>query len=145
MAIRAYTLPPDQVHRAFEAGGPLVDLQIDPAKLATMRVAVVEVDGQIVAYWVSWYALHIEPLWIQEAWRAHPGVGRGILDAMRQGVCASGEGVAFCEIADENLSVMAPLAERVGFQQAPGALYYLVVDPAWTAAQTAAPPLQVQE
>ena len=125
--IRHYTLPPDQIARALEAGGPLVDLQVDPEKLKTMSVAVVEVDGQIVAYWVCWYALHLEPLWIHEAHRKSPGVVAGIIDAMRQIAEGTGEPAGFCVIEAENLEVVSRYAERLGFQEAPGKLYYVLL------------------
>lgn len=130
MDIKAYTLAPDQVHRALEAGGPLLEMQVDPARMKDMSVAVVEVDGQIVAYWVIWYALHVEPLWIQEAWRKHPGVVGGIVKQMQSVVEETMEPSAFCVIEEENLDRVAPYADRLGFLQAPAKLYYLVLQPA---------------
>lgn len=128
--IRHYTLPPDQVQRAIAAGGPLQDLQVDPAKLATMQVAVVEVDGQIVAYWVAWYALHLEPLWIHPDQQKSPGVARAMLTEIQALARASGELAGFAVIEDANASAIAPYAARLGFQPAPGQLYYLVLPPA---------------
>lgn len=128
--IRHFTLPPDQVTRALAAGGPLQDLPIDPEKLKDMSLAVVEVDGEIVAYWVVWYALHVEPLWIQPAYRKHPAVVRGIVEAMQAIVEQSGELAAFCVIEQEHLQTVAGYATRLGFHPAPGLLYYLVLQPA---------------
>ena len=133
--IRARILPPAESARAIEAGGPLQDLQVDPAKLATMRIAVVEVDDRVVGYWVVWYGLHVEPLWIQEAYRGHPGVARGLLEGMQHIVESSGEQAAFCVLEEENLGVLGEAAERLGFQPAPGVLYYLVVQPPVAAAK----------
>ena len=91
MDIRAYTLAPDQGHRALEAGGPLLEMQVDPERMRDMSVAVVEVDGTIVAYWVIWYALHVEPLWIQPEYRRHPGGVGGLVRQMQQVVEETGE------------------------------------------------------
>lgn len=128
--IRSYVLPPGDAMRALEAGGPLVDLPVDPKKLKEMRVAVVEVDQQIVAYWVVWYALHLEPLWIKEEHRRSAGVAAGLLSALEEAVRSTGEPSAFCVIEEENLAAIEPYAARLGFQEAPGKLYYLVLQPA---------------
>lgn len=124
---RSFLLTGPDAARALEAGGPLVDLQIDPAKLADMTIAVVEVDGRIVAYWVVWTALHLEPLWIAPEHRKSPPVVSGLVGALQQAVEATGETVAYCEIADENLPVIGPMASKLGFHEAPGKLYYLLV------------------
>ena len=129
MATRAFVLPPEQVQRAIDAGGPLLDLQVDPAKLAEMQVAVVEVDGAIVAYWVVWRAVHVEPLWIAEAHRKSPSVIGGIVGAMRHLVKESGDPAAFCVIEQEHFEVVSDYAARLGFHEAPGRLYYFVVEP----------------
>lgn len=127
--IRAYLLPTDQASRALEAGGPLADLGATNETLAKMIVAVVEVDGRIVAYWVIWKALHVEPLWVEEAYRKHPAVIKGIVEAMQEGVVLTGEPSAFCVIEQENAEVVAQYATRLGFVPAPGSLYYLVPVP----------------
>lgn len=127
--IRSFILPPDQVARALEAGGPLVDLGADPERLKSMSIAVVEVDEQIVAYWVCWYGLHAEPLWIHEDHRKSPGVVGGIVEGMRSIIEQSREPAVFCVIEAENQDVVGGYAARLGFHTAPGTLYYLVVQP----------------
>lgn len=129
MTIVHRTLDPADAQRAIDAGGPLKDLQASPDRLKDMRIAVVEVDGQIVAYWVIWYALHVEPLWVHDDWRKHPGVIAGIVDEMQTVVESTGEGAAFCVIEAENAEVVAGYAHRLGFFDAPGKLYYLVLQP----------------
>lgn len=122
---RHFLLPPDQAARAIAAGGPLQ--AVDPAKLREMSIAVVEVDGQIVAYWVAWYGLHVEPIWIDPAHRRSPRVVGGIVAEMEQLVSASGEQSAFCVIEAEDQATVAPYVERLGFLPADGGqLYYLV-------------------
>ena len=129
MTIRAYTLPAADAARALEAGGPLADLGADPAALAKLAIAVVEVDGRIVAYWVVSYALHVEPLWVVPEYRRHPGVIRGIVAEMQRIVVETQEPAAFCVIDQQNLAVVEPYAARLGFQAAPGQLFYVVVQP----------------
>lgn len=130
MIITPRTLDASEVQRAIDAGGPLADLQVSAEALKAMTVAVVEVDGQIAAYWVCWYALHVEPLWISPLWRKHPGVVGGIVAQMQQVVEATAEPAAFCVIEAEQLAVVEPYAARLGFVEAPGKLYYLVLQPA---------------
>lgn len=126
-------LPIDQLHRLLEAGGPLVDLQIDPAQMAArgMQVAVVEVDGQIVAYWVGWMAFHVEPLYVTPAYRKSPSVIKHLVTGMREMVEGSGDPAAYCQIDDgDTADIVAQYGARLGFAPAPGRLYYLVVHPA---------------
>lgn len=127
---RGRILPPEEAERAIAAGGPLQELQVNADRLREMSIAVAEVDGEIVGYWVVWYALHAEPLWIRPDHRHTPGVVTGLIGAMQEIVEGSGEPVAYCEIAEENLAVVGRGAERLGFAPAPGKLYYLVLQPA---------------
>lgn len=127
MRITRRTLEREEVARAIEAGGPLRELGADPDKLSSMAIAVVEVDGVIVAYWVAWMGLHLEPLWIDPRWRRHPGVVGGIIDQMELVVQATGEPCGFCVVQTDDLESVAPYAKRLGFHEAPGKLYYLVV------------------
>jgi hypothetical protein len=128
-SIRHFTLPPAEVMRALEAGGPLKDLPVEADRLKDMTVAAVEFDGEIVAYWVIWYALHVEPLWVRPEFRKHPAVIRGIVAEMQRVVEATGEPAAFCVIEAENLAEVAPYANRLNFSEAPGKLFYVVVQP----------------
>lgn len=130
MRIQTRTLPPEEVQRAIDAGGPLQDLQVQADKLQEMSVAVVEVDGEIAAYWVAWYALHLEPLWIHPLWRKHPGVIGGIVGEIQKIAEASGEPAGFCVIEADDLALVGSYATRLGFQEAPGKLFYVVLEPA---------------
>jgi hypothetical protein len=95
-----------------------------------MSIAVVEVDGQIVAYWVVWYALHVEPLWIHPDHRHTPSVVQGIIGEMQTIVESTGEPAAFAVLEQESLDALAGAAGKLGFHPAPGMLYYVVVPPA---------------
>lgn len=130
MTITTRTLPPDDAHLAIEAGGPLQELQVQADKLREMSIAVVEVDGVIVAYWVVWYALHVEPLWVHPDHRKSPGVISGIVAEMQRIVEATAEPAAFCVIESQNLAEIGGYATRLGFLEAPGRLFYLVLQPA---------------
>jgi len=125
--IRRRTLAPGEVQKAIEAGGPLQELQIQAEKLQEMAIAVVEVDDRVVAYWVTWYALHLEPLWIHPEYRKHPGVVGGIIEQMQEIAEATQEGSAFCVIEAENLELVTGYATRLGFLEAPGKLFYVLL------------------
>lgn len=125
--MRAFLLPLDQRDRLHEAtAGPLAD--VDLSKLEAEAIPVVEVDGRIVAYWPIFYALHLEPLWVDPDQRGDAGVLRALLDLLQLAVVASGEPVAFAVIAPDAPSL--PMAERLGFAPVPGNLYYAVQHPA---------------
>ncbi len=129
--IRARILPVEEIERAVNAGGPLAELQVSTDALKSMGVAVVEDDARIVAYWVVWTGLHVEPLWVDPAYRRNPAVIRGIVQGMEALVTASGEPAAFCVIEDgDTASLVAGYATRLGFHEAPGRRYYLVHTPA---------------
>ena len=130
MTIRARTLDPDETQKAIDAGGPLAEMQVRADRLKEMSIAVVEVDDQIVAYWVVWYALHTEPLWIHEDYRKSPGVVGGLVGELQRIVEATGEPSAFAVIGEENLAQLGAAAARLGFYEAPGKLFYLVLEPA---------------
>lgn len=136
--IRHYILPPDQFERLREAGGPLADRDVYPslARLAQMVCPVVEVDGQIVAYWILWQALHAEPLWVHEDHRQASGVARGLVEEVFRAIAAAGEQTAFSVVEEAGLAVIGPYAARLGFQEAPGRLFYIVL----TTPEPSAPP-----
>jgi hypothetical protein len=122
------TLAPDESQKAIDAGGPLHDLQLDATRLAEMSIAVVEEDGVILAYWVVWYALHMEPLWVHPDHRQRPAVIKHIMRQAQEIVIASEAPAAFCIVEDvEAGEVVAGYADRLGFMRAPGALFYVVV------------------
>lgn len=132
--IRRRTLAPGEAQKAIDAGGPLQELQIQAEKLTDMAIAVVETaepaslpDWRIVAYWVTWYALHLEPLWIHADYRKNPAVVGGIVDQMREIAEQTGEGSAFCVIEAENLELVTGYATRLGFLEAPGKLFYVML------------------
>lgn len=126
--IKCFTLTGDQTRRALEAGGPLAEA--DPTRLKDLKIAAVEVDGLIVAYWVTFYGLHAEPLFVAEPFRKNPAVISGIVAQLQAILQASQEPAAFCVIEDQTAAVVSQYADRLGFHQAPAKLYYLVVEPA---------------
>lgn len=131
MEIQGYILPVAQLERLREAGGVLADRDTYPTleTLKDMAVAVVEIDGRIVGYWVTWYALHAEPLHIAEPYRTHPRVGRLLIEQVRDILQRSGEVSAFATIEEPNTEVVGAYAGRLGFHRAPGSLFYLVLQP----------------
>jgi hypothetical protein len=114
-----------EVERVREAGGPLAAVD-DLSGLKTEKTVVaVEVGGRIVAYWVAFYALHLDPLWIDEAHRLSPAVNRILLDGMGAVVAQTQEPVAFAVL--EGDAPHLPQASRLGFEKVPGSLYYVAV------------------
>jgi hypothetical protein len=123
VTLRAFLLPLDQRERLREAGGPLADT--DLSTLQAKALPVIEVDGQIVAYWPCFYALHLEPLWVTEDARQHPAVLRALLELLQQTLMEIGEPVSFAVI--DPATPTLPLAERLGFARVPGDLYYVTM------------------
>lgn len=129
MTIVRRTLNPEEMDTALQAGGPLAEMQLSAEKLKQMRIAVVEIDGQIVAYWVVWFGLHVEPLWVAEEHRRSPAVIKNIVEQMQEEVLRTAEPAAFCIVeSSEAGEVVARYADRLGFHEAPGKLYYVVVE-----------------
>lgn len=85
-------------------------------------VAVVEMDGEIVARWAALNTVHLEGLFIEEAHRQHPAVARQLMTTMFQTL--KGVGVVSVVTIIQDPGVQA-LAERVGFVVVPGAVYRL--------------------
>lgn len=90
------------------------------------KILVAEVDGVIVGCTSLHTQVHWDPWWIAEGWRGNPGVVRGLI---RQGATVLtnlGIADAFATIEDQNLLSIA-LANRLGFEAAPGKLYVIRV------------------
>lgn len=120
---RVFLLPLDQIERLREAGGPLAETDLSQLQLEALPV--IEVEGRIVAYWPMFYALHLEPLWITEAYRRQPAVATRLLDLMTEALHTIGKPVAFAVI--DPATPVLQMAERLGFDRVPGDLYYVTV------------------
>jgi hypothetical protein len=129
MNIRTYVLPKEDVERAAEAGGPLADVLDWDHVRNNMAIPVVEIDGAIVAYWCLFYALHAEPLFVHEAWRKHPGVIGGIVEALMTEAYKTGERSLHVQIRPDDVEHIRPYAERLGFIHDPGEMFYKVMTP----------------
>lgn len=127
MKITAYLLPPAQIERLREAGGPLnAEACPDLGRLTEASVCVVEVDGRIVGYWPAFYALHLEPLWITDEFRKHPGVAKALFTLMTETVEIMQEPVSFAILDPATGPETVQFAERLGFARVPGDLYYVM-------------------
>lgn len=125
MQIRPLILQGADVERVREAGGPLAEVE-DLSKLRNdATVIAIEVDGQIIAYWPAFYALHLEPLWIKDEFRKSPGVNRALLELVASVVTRTEEPVAFAIIENPEAESFH-LADRLGFARVPGDLYYVM-------------------
>lgn len=130
MSLRSFLLPAEDILRLREAGGPLAELPdhlLERVNAGHASVAVVEVEGQIVAYWVVFYALHAEPLWVKESHRKHPGVLRSLIAETTALIQATEEPVAFAIVGQPDLDLHQVDPRRLRFAPVPGDLYYLVV------------------
>jgi hypothetical protein len=92
------------------------------------RIVVVERDGQIVASWMIFAAIHAEPVYVNVDART-PGVIKALLEQTVEALQEEKVTIAFGVIADVDLLVNAPMAHRLGFQKAPGELYFIRVPP----------------
>ena len=119
-AMRAYTLFREDIERLREAGGPIGDLPDLSGVRENMAVAVVEREGQIIAYWALFMALHAEPLWIVETERHNPVVIRALIGAMLEEASKHGEPAVYCSITDPRVE---SYAQRLGFSPVVGRLW----------------------
>lgn len=127
---RVFILPPEQIDRIREAGGPLAEAP-DLSKFAQEAIVpVVEMDGKIVAYWPVWKAVHAEPLWVSTDHRRSTAIIRGILQGVETALAAFGEPVSFAIIGQDDLDTSGVYAKRLGFERVPGDLYYVMLGPA---------------
>lgn len=122
--VRKFILPMDELERIREAGGPLAEADLSKL-VGRALVAVVEVDGRIVAYWPVWQAVHAEPLWVTEAARNNPAVIRGILDQVEVAIDQFGDPLIFAIIEEGNELTSGAYASRLGFEKVPGELWVL--------------------
>jgi hypothetical protein len=126
MAVIKKVLDPADYGRLAEAGGPLADVIPNPEHTV---VNVVEEDGRVVAYWPTFNAVHAEPLWIAETHRHRREVTIALVEQVMETLQGCGVPVAFGIIADVDLIINLPMAKKLGFQKAPGELYFITVPP----------------
>jgi L-amino acid N-acyltransferase YncA len=90
------------------------------------RICVVERDGVIVGSWMIFMAYHAEPVYVNPDART-PSVIKALLEQTVTTLRAEGITHAFALIADVDLLENAPMAHHLGFQKAPGELYFVRV------------------
>jgi hypothetical protein len=124
--MKVRTLPHEEYPKLRDAPGPMGDWikelgAPDPAH--TIVTVVEDADGVIHGYWVLFDAVHAEPLYLDEAARHQPKVAAALIREMRAHCKGLGGGAVFGIIGDADHSVVAPMAERIGFEPLPGRLY----------------------
>ena len=92
------------------------------------RICVVERDGRIVGSWMIFMACHAEPVYVNPDART-PSVIKALLEQTVTALQADHITHAFAVIADVDLLENAPMAHKLGFQKAPGELYFVRVPP----------------
>ena len=93
---------------------------------ANARICVVERDGRIVGSWMIFAAIHAEPVYVNQDART-PNLIKALLELLVSTLQAEGVTLAFGVIADVDLLENAPMAHKLGFQRAPGELYFVRV------------------
>ncbi len=117
-------LPPEEWSRLL-AFQPFDTQGLPPTP--TSRIMVAEVGGPggaIVGYWGIFMAIHIEPLWIAPEYRKRPGVVRRMWRGIQSLLADLGADTAFACIFEAD-APNKPLAQKLGFVEAPGKLYFI--------------------
>lgn len=86
---------------------------------------------EIVAYWIIFDAVHVEPLWVKEEYRKAMGLGLGrrLWGVVQKILVDCGINLAFAIIADQDAAVNMPYATRLGFKRIPGQPFFVEVKP----------------
>lgn len=87
-------------------------------------IAVVEVDGQIVAQWMAMTTTRVEGLHIAEAFRGHAGIARALLATMVGELAAQGLKEVLTQVADP---AVEQLCVSAGGHALPGRTWVLPV------------------
>lgn len=119
------TLPHDEWPKLWDAPGPLpqwLQGKLPPAE-STVITVIEDAEGKIRGYWVIFSAVHLEPLYLDEAVRHHPKAAVELMREVGENLKEYGVTAAFGIIGDADLETVAPMAQRAGFEQLPGTLY----------------------
>lgn len=82
-------------------------------------------EDRLIGYWHLFETVHIEPLWLSPEVRHAPHVGYKLLELIRSILQESNVGLAFAIIFDKDADTTGVMAERLGFREMPGKLFYL--------------------
>lgn len=93
-------------------------------------VAEKQPSGKIVAYWLVFDAVHVEPLWIDEEHRNKPGLARRLWKTVQDVLVAKQVPVAFACIGSGDMAANLPMATRLGFKKLQADLFFIEVKPA---------------
>jgi hypothetical protein len=84
-------------------------------------------SGKLVAYWLIFDAVHVEPLWIAEEHRKRPGLARRQWKGVQDVLVETGTPTAYAMIAENDMAANLPQATRLGFRKVPGQLFFIDV------------------
>jgi hypothetical protein len=129
-------LPPEEFE-LLRKMPPFSDVGLPPVGGARAVVAQTA-DGTVVGFWFLFNAIHVEPFYLDMAYRRHPGVLRRMWRGV-QGIMESlGASVAWAVIPDVDIPAGTPsMAQRMGFHPVAGKLYFIHVGEQGTPATTA--------
>ena len=83
--------------------------------------------GKVVAYWMMYDAVHVEPLWIAPEERGNPAIARPLWTKVVETLVEVGTPMAYAMIGDGALEQNAPMALRLGFRPLSGNLFYILL------------------
>lgn len=117
-------LPPEEWHRILDQGIEPFATHGLPGDPSHWRLVVAEEDGVIVGLSGLYEAVHNDPWWVAPAYRGHPTILRRLWQEVRSVLDEHDVRMVFATVADDQPDVQQ-LAERFGFEPAPGRLYLL--------------------
>jgi hypothetical protein len=82
-------------------------------------------SARVVAYWMVFDAVHVEPLWIADEERGNPGIARPLWEGIRRILDQIEAPMAFAIVGDGGLAQNLPMMVRLGFKPLQGNLFYL--------------------
>lgn len=115
-------LPQDEWHRLYSVPPFSEGIQVSLSQHDSVIVAEDE-RGQIVGYWLMFYAMHVEPMWIAPAYRGRVGIIRRLWGAVQDRLRDLGLDLAFALINPGNPAV--DYAKRLGFVRTQGDCYWV--------------------
>ena len=115
-------LPPDEWGRLSQTEGPFSGMALPVSE--TCRILIVETpEGQIVAHWPAFDAVHLDGLWKHPDYRHRPALDKVLLGAMVTLLQLIGVRYAYAIIHNEDLQTSGRMAEACGFVDQGGRIY----------------------
>lgn len=126
--IKPIILTGADLDRIKEAGGELAEFPGSFGEQWGERgcCPAIEVDGKVVAYWGVFWAVHAEPMYVAPEHR-NPGVIRALIGLLEATLAEMKVDLACAVIEQEQVDTAGRYAQRLGFKQVDGSLFYLTL------------------